>query len=63
MSLGEISHTDFIIGYRNNLELAKYFENRAKWIESIGDPELLLKNSSTEYNFLANAKDALGIQK
>jgi len=51
MSLGEISPTDFIREYRNNPELANYFENRAKWIDSIGDPVLLLINISTEYNF------------
>jgi len=51
MSLGEISPTDFIREYRNNPELANYFENRAKWIDSIGDTVLLLINISTEYNF------------
>jgi hypothetical protein len=45
-SLGEISPTDFTIEYRNNPEYASYFQNTAKWSESIGDPRLFRSNSS-----------------
>jgi hypothetical protein len=54
-SLGEISPTDFINEYRNNPEYASYFQNTAKWSESIGDPRLF-KSGSSEYNFLTKLR-------
>lgn len=58
-SLGEISPSDFVREYRNNPELAQYFQNTLKWAESVGDPRLLQSNSS-EYKFLLNLKEAIG---
>ncbi len=59
-SLAEISPTDFVKEYRNNPELASYFDKTAKWSESIGDPRLFISNTS-EYNFLAKLREALGV--
>lgn len=59
-SLGEISPTEFINEYRNNPEYASYFQNTAKWTESIGDPSLFRSHSS-EYNFLSKLREALGV--
>ncbi len=57
-SLGEISPTYFIREYRNDPELASYFDKTTKWAESIGDPRLLQTNSS-EYKFLLDLKELL----
>ena len=59
-SLAEISPSDFVREYRDNPEYAAYFDNTAKWSESIGDPRLFKTNSS-EYNFLSKLREALGI--
>ncbi len=56
-SLGEISPTDFINEYRNNPEYASYFQNTAKWSESIGNPSLF-RSGSSEYNFLTKLREA-----